>query len=77
MEQCTVTDLHWLTSVSLPLTCEVQIRYRQAPQLAELLPSTSGQVHIVFKNPQRAITPGQSAVFYAGAQVLGGGIITV
>ena len=53
---------------------EVKIRYRAAPQPAEVLPTASG-VELRFREPQRAVTAGQAAVFYRGNEVLGGGII--
>ncbi|HES59485.1 MAG TPA: tRNA 2-thiouridine(34) synthase MnmA, partial [Caldithrix sp.] len=43
--------------------------------MATLHSIDSDQVRIVFDEPQKAITPGQSAVFYDGDKVLGGGII--
>lgn len=59
---------------SLPLQCNAKIRYRQADQACELVASHKGyEVH--FQSPQRAITPGQSVVFYRDDQCLGGGII--
>lgn len=55
--------------------CAVKTRYRQADQagVAQLLPS--GGIRIEFDQPQRAVTPGQSVVFYDGDHCLGGGII--
>ncbi|WP_333492093.1 aminomethyltransferase beta-barrel domain-containing protein, partial [Mitsuokella multacida] len=38
-------------------------------------PLAGGKVHVHFAEPQRAVTPGQSVVFYAGDTVVGGGII--
>ena len=58
-----------------PLACFVQIRYNHAAAPARLIPMPEGDVHIEFDHPQRAITPGQSAVFYGREEVLGGGII--
>ncbi len=55
---------------------EVKIRYRHpgAESLVRSLPG--GRVEVRFKTPQRAVTPGQAAVFYRGDMVLGGGWIT-
>ena len=54
---------------------DVKIRYATPPAAATLLPSTNGAWQIRFHQPQRALSPGQSAVFYRGDRVLGGGII--
>ncbi|MCL6517640.1 tRNA 2-thiouridine(34) synthase MnmA [Alicyclobacillus sp.] len=55
--------------------CTAKFRYRQQDQgvTVHLLPG--GRAHVVFDQPQRAITPGQSVVFYDGEVCLGGGII--
>lgn len=57
------------------IRCNAKVRYRQSEQsaIAEVLPD--GNVRVVFDEPQRAITPGQSAVLYDGDEVLGGGVI--
>ncbi len=52
----------------------VQIRYR-APAVAARVHSTDGSVTLAFDEPQRAVTPGQSAVFFDGERLLGGGRI--
>lgn len=53
----------------------VKIRYRHEEAEAVLIPLERGRVRVEFKKAQRAITPGQSAVFYDGEIVIGGGII--
>jgi len=61
---------------NIPERIEAQIRYRHEPSPARL--SLKGNAaEIIFEVPQRAITPGQSVVFYSGDLVLGGGIIDV
>jgi tRNA-specific 2-thiouridylase len=50
-------------------------RYRQADQACELLPLADGRYQVLFDEAQRAITQGQSVVFYQGDVCLGGGII--
>ena len=62
---------------TLPLTCMAKCRYRQPDQECTLTELADGRIEVSFKEPQRAITPGQSAVFYIGEQCLGGGIINV
>ena len=55
--------------------CAVKIRYRAREQAATVYPEENGRGRIVFDAPQRAVTPGQAAVFYDGDTVLGGGTI--
>jgi tRNA-specific 2-thiouridylase len=69
--------LNWMSSPppGEAVSCEVQIRYNHRAAPARLVPLSNGDVHVEFDRPQRAITPGQSAVFYDRGVVLGGGII--
>lgn len=53
----------------------MKIRYRAREQAATVYPEENGRGRIVFDAPQRAVTPGQAAVFYDGDTVLGGGTI--
>lgn len=54
---------------------EVKIRYATPAVAATVMPLDSGRIRLCFASPQRALSPGQSAVFYHGETVLGGGII--
>ena len=54
----------------------VKLRYRQPDQAARVTPGDDGCLRIDPQARQRAVTPGQSAVFYDGARCLGGGVIT-
>jgi tRNA-specific 2-thiouridylase len=70
-------DVNWL-SIAPPgqaLRADVKIRYRAAEAAATLLPMPDGRVEVTFDAPQRAVTPGQAAVFYQGDVCLGGGWI--
>lgn len=58
-----------------PIPANVKIRYSAKPEKAELIPLNDGSIKVVFSEKQRAITPGQSAVFYKDDIVLGGGTI--
>ena len=58
-----------------PLKVTAKTRYRQKDVPATITPAAEGRVHVVFDEPQRAITPGQAVVFYDGDLVVGGGII--
>jgi len=70
-------QVYWVSGEvpPLPLTCNARIRYRQADQACTLSRRSDGSYHVNFESAQRAITPGQSVVFYAGERCLGGGVI--
>jgi tRNA-specific 2-thiouridylase len=70
-------QLNWVAMAGIPDPTEVQVkvRYRSAPVPAKLFPRREDCIQIHLDRPHRAITPGQSAVFYQGETVLGGGII--
>ncbi len=57
------------------LRAQVKIRYKSPAAAATVYSLSDDRVRIVFDEPQKAVTPGQSAVFYDGDRVLGGGII--
>jgi len=62
---------NWLKApAAFPFVCEARIRYR-----APLALCTVYEDRVVFDNPQRAIAPGQSVVFYRNGELLGGGVI--
>ncbi|MFC1595008.1 tRNA 2-thiouridine(34) synthase MnmA [Patescibacteria group bacterium] len=65
------TDANWLHAVEFPFECEARIRYRQPLQKCRVEKNK-----VVFEEPQRAIAPGQSVVFYRRNELLGGGIIS-
>lgn len=58
-----------------PRRVQAKIRYQAAPAAATLTPNADGTAEVAFDEPQRAVTPGQSVVFYEGELLLGGGII--
>ncbi len=70
-------QVNWL-SVPEPageLRARVRIRYRHTEAAATIRPLPDARAEVVFDQPQRAITPGQAAVFYGGEVCLGGGWI--
>ena len=68
---------NWVAIPELTEPMEAGVKIRDGAREAEavLVPQADGTVQVNFAAPQRAITPGQSAVFYVGNDVLGGGII--
>ncbi len=69
-----VNDLNWIQEIKLPAELEVRIRYLHKNQKAKIF-QEKDLIKVQFEKKQRAITPGQSAVFYKKSRVLGGGII--
>lgn len=71
------SQLHWVDRQPIreKLRCTVKTRYRQADILCEIQPLDDETIRVVFDEPQIAVTPGQSTVFYQGEVCLGGGII--
>ena len=57
------------------MSVTAKIRHSQFEQSATVYPMDDGKAKVVFDQPQRAVTPGQSAVIYDGNICLGGGII--
>ena len=76
--ECEVRDINWISLAALiePTRAMVKIRHRHEPAAALLTPSADpARARLIFEEPQRAITPGQGAVFYVEETVLGGGWI--
>jgi tRNA-specific 2-thiouridylase len=70
-------DVNWVSwsGLAAPARAQVRIRNRHMPAAATLYPLDAGRVEVRFDEPQRAVTPGQGAVFYSGDLVAGGGWI--
>ena len=69
--------INWISGKrpKLPLKVRAKIRYRNKGERAVIKPLNYKRLKVVFNKKQRAITPGQSVVFYLDQQLLGGGII--
>jgi tRNA-uridine 2-sulfurtransferase len=69
--------VNWISipKLTAPMRVQAKIRHRHEPAWATLEPADDGEVLATFDEPQRAVTPGQSAVFYDGDEVVGGGWI--
>ncbi len=70
-------DLNWISIAALTgeMRVRAKIRHRHEPAWATIRMVAAGEVEATFDEPQRAVTPGQSAVFYDGDEVVGGGWI--
>ncbi|MFC3606750.1 tRNA 2-thiouridine(34) synthase MnmA [Stutzerimonas tarimensis] len=71
-----VSEIYWVNPIALdvPRRLTAKVRYRQADQSC-VIERTAGGYRVEFDDPQRAVTPGQSVVFYDGEVCLGGGVI--
>lgn len=70
-------DMNWVSIAELtePLVVAAKIRYSHREVEATLYPLEGGRVRVIFAEPQKAVTPGQAAVFYHDDVVVGGGTI--
>lgn len=70
-------QLHWVDrkGPQQAIKCSVKTRYRQQDIPCQITPNSDGSLLVEFDEPQKAVTPGQSAVFYQNDICLGGGII--
>ena len=73
----TAAGVNWVAfdNPTEPVRADVRVRYRHEEAPATVTPLGAGRVRVSFDEPQRAVTPGQAAVFYRGEEVLGGGWI--
>jgi tRNA-specific 2-thiouridylase len=73
----TAIRLNWIGGQppTTPLDCRAKVRYRQTDQACRIGAPRGDGWRVEFADPQRAVTPGQSVVFYSGDECLGGGII--
>ena len=70
-------DLNWIAidGITKPVKAQAKIRSTQQPTNVEIRPYADGEVEVIFEDMQKSIAIGQSAVFYDGDTVLGGGVI--
>ena len=70
-------NLNWIAEPprEIPFRCQAKIRYRQPDQDCVITALDGDRCEVRFDRPQRAVTPGQSVVFYRDEECLGGGVI--
>lgn len=75
--QLIAEELSWINEPPshFPYQCASKVRYRQADHPCVIEKIEDGKATITFLTPQRAVTPGQSIVFYEGSRCIGGGVI--
>ncbi|GAB4073346.1 tRNA 2-thiouridine(34) synthase MnmA [Barrientosiimonas marina] len=69
------SEVNWIREMPDQFTCTAKFRYRQPDCGVTVTKKEDGNVHVAFHDTQRAITPGQSVVFYDDEVCLGGGTI--
>lgn len=76
-ESLVACDLNFISidKLSEPLKVKSKIRYSAKEAASTIYPLENGKVKVLFDAPQRAVTPGQSVVFYDEDVVVGGGVI--
>jgi tRNA-uridine 2-sulfurtransferase len=74
---CELENVNWVSidNPNAPVRVFAKIRHKHEPAPATIEPLDSNRARVTFDTPQRAITPGQAAVFYDGDRVVGGGWI--
>jgi tRNA-specific 2-thiouridylase len=76
-EACLVEDVHFgaVGAINAPIRVSAKYRYKTPEAMATVSPDQDGMLRVTFDTPQRAITPGQSIVFYDHDAVVAGGVI--
>jgi tRNA-specific 2-thiouridylase len=76
-DSLTANQMNWINGMpeAFPLRVAAKTRYRQADQACVVERLSEDEYRVSFDEPQRAVTPGQSVVFYDGEKCLGGGVI--
>lgn len=75
-DEITLDSLHWINGPPLSKKLEVRVRHRAQLASAEIKLCEQKGASLYLKEPQRAVTPGQSIVIYDGYVCLGGGIVS-
>lgn len=72
---CNDINLQKVDKLSSPVKARVKIRYKDAGGMATIEQLNDNEIKVIFDEPKKSITPGQSTVFYDGDDIIGGGII--
>ena len=77
-KEVAVENANWISAApKIGKKYQARIRYRQPLEECEVAEISKNSTKIIFKNPQRAVTPGQSLVIYEGKEMIGGGVISI
>lgn len=76
-KELSASEVRWLLpeNPTVPFRCDVKIRYRCRTARATVFPQPDDSVRVRFEEVQHGVAPGQSAVFYFGDRLIGGGVI--
>lgn len=74
-QKMVIRDCQWFEELSSEAQYQVKVRYSHTGAPAQVRALENGEFEVVFKEQQRAITPGQAAVFYRDQRLIGGGWI--
>src|SRR4030095_4350490 len=72
---CNEINLQKIECLEKPMKVKVKIRYKDEGSMASIEQFDDDHIKVIFNEPKKSITPGQSAVFYDGDDVIGGGVI--
>ena len=73
-DYCILEDMNWISD-KRPHNCTAKFRYRQKDNEVKIEILDDNMVKVIYKNPVKAVTPGQACVLYDNEECLGGGII--
>ena len=74
-DECTVSGMNYLVDIPEKIHCTAKFRYRQPDQPVTIEKLPNNEIHVIYDETIKSVTPGQEAVFYDGDVMIGGGVI--